>query len=191
MSDDWVGVQTLPGTRKGFAVEMTRFVVRRNLLAWLVVGAVAGVTATAHAQAPVTITDPWVRATVPGQKATGAFLQITAHEAVTLVGGKTPVAPVVEIHEMKMVGDRMQMRALPNGLAIGAGQTVALEPGGYHVMLIDLPKAVEVGQKVPLTLTFTTANGERLDVDIEAEVRPLGRMGRPMSHGGLGHGPQR
>ncbi len=125
----------------------------------------------------VTISDPWVRATVPGQQATGVFMKITAHQPVRLVAGATPVAPVVEIHEMKMVGDRMEMRALANGLPIAAGETAELKPGGYHVMLINLPKPIEVGQKVPLTLIFTDGSGQRHEVAIDAPARPLGAMG--------------
>ena len=142
---------------------------------------------SAHAQA-VTIADPWVRATVPGQQATGAFMRITAHEAVTLVGGTTPAAKVVEIHEMKMVGDRMEMRALEKGLPIKAGETAELKPGGYHVMLIDLPQPIHAGQKVTMTLFFNTADGKRIEVPVEAEARALGNMGGSMQSGGHGHG---
>ncbi|MBI5781562.1 MAG: copper chaperone PCu(A)C [Rhodocyclales bacterium] len=123
----------------------------------------------------VKVDGPWVQATVAGQKATAAFMKLTADAPVRLTGGKTPVAPVVEIHEMVMDGDVMKMRAIEGGLPLEAGKTVELKPGGYHVMLIDLPKAVEVGQNVPLTLTFTDAQGKTFEVAVEAPVRPLKR----------------
>jgi copper(I)-binding protein len=143
----------------------------------------------AQAEGIVTISDPWVRATVSGQQATGAFMKITAHQPVRLVAGFSPVAPVVEIHEMKMVGDRMQMRALADGLPIAAGETAELKPGGYHVMLINLPKPIEVGQKVPLTLVFTDSSGQRHEVAVEAPARPLGQMGRAAKMPEGQHGP--
>lgn len=147
----------------------------------------AAAAGSAHAQA-VTIANPWVSATVPGQQATGAFMRITAHEAVALVGGTTPAAKVVEIHEMKMVGDRMEMRALEKGLPIQAGETAELKPGGYHVMLIDLPQPIHAGQKVTMTLFFTTADGKRIEVPVEAEARQLGNMGDKMHDHKHDHG---
>ena len=132
----------------------------------------------------VKVEDPWVQATVVGQKATAAFMKLTADAPVKLTGGKTPVAPVVEIHEMVMDGDVMKMRAIPGGLPLEAGKTMELKPGGYHVMLIDLPKPVEVGQKVPLTLIFTDAQGKEFEVAVEAPARPLKRdHGQKSSHG--------
>jgi hypothetical protein len=116
-------------------------------------------------------------------------MKITAHQPVRLVAGLSPVAPVVEIHEMKMVGDRMQMRALADGLPIAAGETAEFKPGGYHVMLINLPKPIEVGQKVPLTLVFTDGSGQRHEVAVEAPARPLGQMGRAAKMPEGQHGP--
>jgi copper(I)-binding protein len=144
---------------------------RRSLGLALMFGAF---TLPAWAQT-VKVEDPWVQATVAGQKATAAFMKLTADAPVKLTGGKTPVAPVVEIHEMVMEGDVMKMRAIDGGLPLEAGKTMELKPGGYHVMLIDLPKAVEVGQRVPLTLIFTDTEGKEFTVEVEAPVRPLKR----------------
>lgn len=140
---------------------------RRSLGLALMFGAF---TLPAWAQT-VKVEDPWVQATVAGQKATAAFMKLTADAPVKLTGGKTPVAPVVEIH-------------IPGGLPLEAGKTMELKPGGYHVMLIDLPKPVEVGQKVPLTLIFTDAQGKEFEVAVEAPARPLKRdHGQKSSHG--------
>ena len=67
---------------------------------------------SAHAE--VTVQDPWVRPTVPQQKATGAFMRITSTVVANLVGITSPVADRVEIHEMKMDKDIMTMRAVPS-----------------------------------------------------------------------------
>ena len=90
------------------------------------------------AQAQTTVAEPWIRGTVAQQKATGMFASITSAQGGRLVGASSPVAGVVEIHEMAMEGDVMKMRALANGLDLPAGKAVALKPGGYHVMLMDL-----------------------------------------------------
>ena len=64
-------------------------------------------------------------------------MKITAPEGAKLVGASSPAAGVTEVHEMKMEGDVMKMRAMPF-LDLPAGKTVELKPGGYHIMLLDL-----------------------------------------------------
>jgi hypothetical protein len=139
----------------------------------LLLGAVA---ATAHAE--VGVKDPWVRATVTGQKATGAFMQITGTEPVRLVEVQSAAAKIVEIHEMRMEGDRMMMKAVP-GLDIVPGKALELKPGGYHVMLIDVVKPLNPGDKVPLTLVVEGADKKRATVEVSAEVRALNAGNRP------------
>lgn len=76
----------------------------------LLAAATAVLSFSAVAQTAVQITDPWVRATVPQQKATGAFMQITAPKAMRLLEVRSPVAGVAEIHEMSMTDNMMRMR---------------------------------------------------------------------------------
>ena len=133
----------------------------------------------------VDVKDAWVRTSVQGQKATGAFMKITAKEGGTLVGVATPVAGVAEVHEMKMDGDVMRMRALPNGLALPAGKTVALTPGGYHVMLMDLKATLPKDSTVPLTLVFKDAKGVESRVELKVPVAttaPGAAAGAPAAH---------
>lgn len=125
------------------------------------------------AQAQVTVKDPWVSATVPQMKATGAFMQITSMQDARLVEAKSPVAGVVEIHEMKMEKDVMKMRALPEGLALPAGKNVELKRGGYHVMLMDLKQQVKEGDVVPLILVVEGKDKKRSTIEVKAPARPL------------------
>ncbi len=127
---------------------------------------------SAPAAAQVTVGDPWVRATVPQQKATGAFMSITAAKGARLVDAKSPVAGVVEIHEMAMENNIMKMRAIP-GLELPAGKAVELKPGGYHVMLMDLKEQMKEGQSVPITLVVEDKDKKRETVEVKAMVRPL------------------
>jgi len=130
------------------------------------------IAASVHAE--VTVQDPWVRATVPGQKTSGAFLQLTSSTDATLVGARSPVAGIVEIHEMAMDDNMtMRMRAV-KAIPLPAGQAVALKPGGYHVMLMDLKETMQAGKTVKLTLVVKDGKGELEDVDVEVQVKPLG-----------------
>jgi copper(I)-binding protein len=90
------------------------------------------------------------------------------------------VADVVEIHQMSMHGDVMKMQAVPE-LELPAGKPVALEPGGYHLMLMQLKRSLNAGERVPLTLLVEGADGKRQSVDVEAAVRALG-AGAPGKH---------
>jgi copper(I)-binding protein len=123
------------------------------------------------ALAQVTVGEPWVRATVAQQKATGAFMTLTSVQGARLVAASSPVG-VVEVHEMKMVDDVMRMRQI-DALELPAGKAVALSPGGYHLMLLDLKQPLKAGDKVPLTLEIEDAQKVRSKVVVEAPVKPL------------------
>lgn len=142
---------------------------------YLISIALIAASAGALAQSSVEIKDPWVRATVAQQKATGAFMQLTAKADSKLVEIKSPVAGVAEIHEMAMDNNVMKMRQVP-GLALPAGQPVELKPGGYHVMLQDLKAQVKEGDVVPVTLVFEGKDGKRETVEVKAPVKPIAAM---------------
>jgi copper(I)-binding protein len=133
--------------------------------------------AAAPAAAQTTVKDAWVRSTVPQQMATGLFAQITSAQGGRLVSAASPVAGVVEVHEMTMDGNVMKMRALPNGLALPAGKAVELKPGGYHVMLMDLKQPLKAGDTVPVTLVIEGADGKRETLQLQAPVKAPGGMG--------------
>ena len=131
----------------------------------------------------VAITDSWVRPTVAGQKATGAFMKITAKENSKLLSVSSPVAGVAEIHEMKMEKDVMKMAAITS-LDLPAGKPVELKPGSFHVMLMDLKAPVEKGAKVPLTLRFQDAKGAKFQVEMMLDTALPIAANAPM---GTGH----
>jgi periplasmic copper chaperone A len=137
------------------------------------------------AQAQVTVKDAWVRATVIQQKATGAFMQLQSAQDAKLVSAQSPVAGVVEVHEMAMDGGIMKMRAVPS-LALPAGKAVELKPGGYHVMLMDLKAQIKDGDSVPVTLVVEGKDGKRQNIDLKVPVRTAAMPA--MKHGeGQGH----
>lgn len=131
--------------------------------------------------AQVTVSDPWVRATVASQKASGAFMTLTAPRDTRLVAASSPVAGVVEIHEMAMRDNVMRMRAI-DALALPAGKAVKLEPGGYHVMLMQLKGPLNAGDTVALELVFEGTDKARETVQVQAPVRAL-----TSGHGSMKH----
>jgi copper(I)-binding protein len=140
--------------------------------------ALAALSSTAQ----VTVSEPWVRATVPQQKATGAFMKLQSAQDAKLISAKSAVAGVVEVHEMAMDAGVMKMRAV-DGLALPMGKAVDLKPGGYHVMLMDLKSQLKDGDAVPLTLTFETKDGKRQTMEVKATARNMSAPTQS-SHGG-------
>lgn len=140
-------------------------------------------TLAAAATAQVTVSDPWVRATVPQQKATGMFAAVTAAKGGKVVAASSPMAEVVEIHEMAMDNNVMRMRAIP-ALELPAGKAVELKPGGFHVMLMGLKQQVKEGDTVSVNLVVEGQDGKRETVEVKAPVRALASpaAGAPAGH---------
>ena len=115
------------------------------------------------------VSNPFARATPPGAKVAGAFMTIknVGTDADRLVSASSPIAGLVEIHEMAMDGGMMKMRAL-KGIDLKPGATVELQPGGYHVMLEDLKQPLKQGEQIPVQLTFEKAGVLEIKVHIEA-----------------------
>ena len=157
----------------------------QSLVSRIAITATLLVAGAAHAQ--VTVQDAWVRATVPQQKATGAFMRLTAAQDARLVSANSPVAGVTEVHEMKLVDNVMKMRPLP-ALDLPAGQAVELKPGGYHIMLLDLKQPVAQGSTVPLTLVFEAKDGQRTTQELQAPVRAVSATAAPAMGHGKPHG---
>jgi hypothetical protein len=140
--------------------------------------------AFAQAPAPVTAVGVWARASVQGQRSSGAFMTLTASEPVTLVGIATPVAGIAGVHEMKMEGDVMRMRPV-QALDLPANKPVQLAPGGYHLMLQELKAPLKADTTIPLTLTFRTAKGEQrqLALQVPVSVMPPKEAAAATTHG--------
>ncbi|WP_296226804.1 copper chaperone PCu(A)C [Ralstonia sp. UBA689] len=142
----------------------------------------AGLIASAAALAQVTVQDAWARSTVPGQTASGAFMTLQAADGAKVVGVSTPVAGMAEIHEMRMEGNVMRMRAVPS-LDLPKGQAVQLKPGGYHVMLMDLKQPLVKDAIVPITLKVELADKRVVEQKVDAKVRDLTAGNKPaMNH---------
>ncbi|GAB2865107.1 copper chaperone PCu(A)C [Nocardioides pacificus] len=119
----------------------------------------------------VTVEDPWVRATTDADDTTmtGAFMLLRngGAEDATLVSATSPVAKMVQLHEMVMKDGAMAMAEVEDGIVITAGRGKVLEPGGYHVMLMGLTQELAAGDEVELTLELSDGTS----IDVTAPVK--------------------
>jgi periplasmic copper chaperone A len=145
-------------------------IMKLKLITLLTLSSLLATGSAVSQTAVIDVKNAWVRTAVPGQTATGAFMTITHKDGARLVRGASPVAGVTEIHEMKMEGDIMKMRALPLGLDLPAGRSVDLAPGGYHIMLMDLKGALPKDSTVPITLWFKDAKGVETSLELQLPV---------------------
>ena len=152
----------------------------RNVITFII-----GMSTMLSAYAGVTVTDAWIKATMPGQTTAAAYLKITSDAPAKLVGASSPAAKIVQIHEMKMNGNVMQMRAV-DALDLPPGKTVEFKPGGYHIMLSNLAQPLKEGATVPLTLTVEGADKQRQSVEVKAEVRSAMSMQKKEDMKGMG-----
>ncbi len=123
-----------------------------------------------HADETVTVTHAWVRAVAPGQRVAGAYLEISSAVPIKLVAASSPIAGSAEIHVMRLENGIMTMRQLEN-LELPAKKTVKLEPGGVHIMLLDLKRPLKPGDKIPLRFTLQRVDRSKTVVEVQAEVR--------------------
>ena len=135
--------------------------------------AIAVLPYAAPAADAIRVLDPWARATVPGQKVGGVYMEIVSSRDARLVGVSSPAAGSAEVHSMTMDGGTMRMRAV-EALDLPAGTPVKLAPGGYHVMLFDLRKPLVAGQTVPLTLVIEETGKRAHKITVSAIVRAGG-----------------
>ena len=153
-------------------------ITRRTLL--IAAAAIAAVPAAAHdyTAGDVAIAHPWTRAA--GANGNGAaFMQLrnTGAQPDRLLSASTPAARTVELHTMTRDGDVMRMRPVQD-IPVPAGDTVALQPGGFHIMMIGLTAPMNQGGRVPLTLRFERAG----EVQVELAVEAAGARGSGHQH---------
>jgi copper(I)-binding protein len=137
--------------------------------------AVVLVASVGHAIAagPITIERPWARASAPGQTVGGGFMTIVhqGNGEDRLISASTPIAREVQIHSMNMDGGVMRMRPVEGGLAIPAGGRVVLQPGGLHLMFMDIGAPLVAGSTFPVTLRFAKTGEVKVEFSVEARTR--------------------
>ncbi len=140
--------------------------------------------AAAGAVDDVAIDGAYVRAVPPGQPNSAAFMQVSNKGSANhaLVSGSSPVAEVVELHTHTMEGGMMRMRQVEK-IDLPAGESVSLQPGGFHVMLIGLKQNLVPDEDIALTLRFEDGS----EVTLNAPIHKLQMKMKPMDHGNMNH----
>jgi len=138
----------------------------------LLAAALLAASAAAHQYelGTLVIGHPWSRPTAPGVPMGVAYLSITNNgtEADALIGASSPDAAAVQFHQTTISEGMARMRPLSE-VPIPPGATVKIDPGGIHLMLVDLKAPLEVGKFVPLVLEFRRAG--RITVELAVESR--------------------
>jgi copper(I)-binding protein len=121
----------------------------------------------------IVIDHPWSRPTAPGMPMGVAYFTLTNHGSAddALIAASTPVAARVEFHQTTLADGVARMRPLAQ-VPLPAGKTVKVEPGGIHLMLVELRQALAPGSEVPLTLEFRDAG--KVEVRLKIESRTAG-----------------
>ncbi|MEO8385239.1 MAG: copper chaperone PCu(A)C [Betaproteobacteria bacterium] len=154
-----------------------KLVFEKNATAGLMLGMATFLLALpSHAQpsatsiaAPV-ISESWIKTTVPGSAVSAAYMRIKSAIPFKLVKAESTAAGIVEIHDMKMNDGVMEMKAL-DAIDVPPNKAVELKPGGMHVMLMNVKKPINKGDKIPMTLTFEGANKKPVLVKLELVAR--------------------
>ncbi len=130
----------------------------------------AAASAHGYVLGALKIGHPWARPTPPGAPTAAGYLTLTNTGAAPdrLLGGSSPMAAGIELHQMSMAGGIMRMRLLRGGLTIPPGATVKLEPGGYHLMMIGPKTMFKIGDDVPATLNFARAGAIKVEFYVQA-----------------------
>jgi copper(I)-binding protein len=144
---------------------MSNNMIKRVCVSWLLMAASLSCAAD-----PVAISHAWARATAPGQDVGAAYLELKSATDLTLTKAESPAASSVEVHKMSMKDGVMEMRMLET-LELPAGQTVKLEPGGFHLMLFDLKMPLKAGESTRMTLHFKDKNGKESSMKIDLPIK--------------------
>lgn len=150
----------------------------------LMFGTVAGTTlpAVAHefAAKEINIDHPWARPTITTRQPAAVFFTLDnkggAADRLVDVMVDASIAGGAEIHTTLDDDGIMRMRRLADGLEVPAGETVAVQPGGNHVMLFNLVNPLEEGFRFPVTLVFQNAGNVQVEVSVETQAEPTPAM---------------
>lgn len=142
-----------------------------------------GAAEASTADVPVVVTDPWVKAQTEGHTGMFGSVHNSGDADLTVVSAASDVSDDVQLHEtLQDESGAMVMSEVKGGFPLPTGATVELKPGGNHIMLMNLKRALQPGEQVTVTLTFD--NGETLD--ITGPVKEFAGADENYSHEGSG-----
>lgn len=115
---------------------------------------------------PVRIEGAYARASIGRAANSAAYIMLSTTADDRLVAAASPVADAVELHTHLMDNGVMKMRPVEGGIAVKAGEETALQPGGFHIMMLGLHEPLRDGTTIPLTLTFEKAGSVTFDIPV-------------------------
>jgi periplasmic copper chaperone A len=142
----------------------------RLLIGSLFVAFAFGAIAHDYSKGSMHIEHPWSRATPKGAPVGAGYLVIENRGSAVdrLLSISSEISGRVEMHEMAVTDGIMRMRPLPNGVEIAPGLTAKFEPGGLHIMFVDLKRPLEKGERIKATLNFEKAGAVEVEFVVEA-----------------------
>ncbi len=111
---------------------------------------------------PVSVMHARINATIPGMPVTGVYFDLRndSDTVLSLTSVTSKVSNHIEIHEHVMTNGLMKMQEVSEGINIASRDTVHFEPGGYHLMVMNLQKPIKEGEFVELTLHFSDGTSQ-------------------------------
>jgi len=127
-----------------------------------------------QASSRITVEKAWVRLSAPGTRTTAAYMVIrnTGDKALRILQVECPVAGVAELHNHFNDGGIMRMRAIP-ALSIEGRGEAKLDPGGLHIMLVDLKVQLKAGDLVPIVLRLEDGSRKTVEALVKDSAAEL------------------
>ncbi len=125
--------------------------------------------ASPSADAAITVSEPWIAQPASDTSAMFGEVSNSGSETVNITGGSAPGVGMVQVHEFVKDGNTEVMQEVAGGLPVPAGGSVTLQPGSYHVMLMNVSEQWSVGDEV--TVTLDLSNGESVAVTAPVMAR--------------------
>lgn len=152
-----------------------------------------GLTGVAQAASVIEVGQAWSRMTAPSVPMGAIFVELknSGDQDDVLVSASTQRSPQVELHTHTNDNGVMRMREVEGGIVLPKGQTVSLKPGGYHIMLMKMPKPLVLNDEYKVTLTFKNAPSQTVTVKVNNGVGMVNGMAAKADdhsgHGDHGH----
>ncbi|MCV3207481.1 copper chaperone PCu(A)C [Mesorhizobium sp. YC-39] len=162
-----IAARPMPG--RPFLSSFEERLVLAMLVLFLLFVSAQGVLAHEFKVGDLEIEHPWSRATPAGAKVAGGYFTVINSGSAPdrLLSISSDISAKAELHEMGVKDGVMTMRPVSGGLEIPAGGKVALKPGGYHLMFVDLKRQPKQGEKFSATLTFEKAGTVTVEFAVE------------------------
>ena len=116
----------------------------------------------------IEVTNPWVNQTPPSTMSNAGYMEITNNtdSLVTLQSIQSPQFGMSHVHQTKLENGLMKMTPV-HGLEIPANESVTLEPGGFHIMMMNRTESLNTGDEVELNLKFSDGQ----EISVKAQVK--------------------